>query len=238
MHIRSIRLGSALAAGLFIAACGGNDKAPLHALDVDQPAGWDDDIALKVAEDINPDPDIVEINLEAKITNIEIVPGHPTPVWAYNGSLPGPLIRAKVGDKVIVHFKNSLPESTSIHWHGLRLPNNMDGVPGITQAPIEPNAEFRYEFTARDAGTFWYHPHINSAAQVGWGLYGAVVVEDPADPKAFGDDLVILLSDQRRRGRPVSTRGQRRRVRRSVRPRGTHPARQREGAPARQGSGR
>ena len=104
MHIRSIRLGSALAAGLFIAACGGNDKAPLHALDVDQPAGWDDDIALKVAEDINPDPDIVEINLEAKITNIEIVPGHPTPVWAYNGSLPGPLIRAKVGDMVEVEL--------------------------------------------------------------------------------------------------------------------------------------
>jgi FtsP/CotA-like multicopper oxidase with cupredoxin domain len=196
MHAGRVSLLSAFTAiAALAAACGPDELPPQHALDVPQPEGWDDDIALAVAEDINPDPDIVEINLEAKITDIEIVPGHPTPVWAYNGSLPGPLIRAKVGDKVIVHFRNSLPEPTSIHWHGLRLPNNMDGVPGITQAPIEPETEFRYEFTARDAGTFWYHPHINSAAQVGWGLYGGVVVEDPADPKAFGDDLVLLLSD-------------------------------------------
>jgi FtsP/CotA-like multicopper oxidase with cupredoxin domain len=95
----------------------------------------------------------------------------------------------------VVHFKNSLPESTSIHWHGLRLPNDMDGVPGLTQDPIAPGGEFLYEFVARDAGTFWYHPHINSAAQVGWGLYGPMVVEDPADPEVFGDELVLLLSD-------------------------------------------
>src|SRR5690606_9230598 len=141
------------------------------------------------------DPDVIELELEARITHMELVPGTQTPVWTYNGSLPGPLIKAKVGDQIIVRFKNSLPEATSIHWHGMRLPNNMDGVPGLTQDPIEPGGEFVYDFTARDAGTFWYHPHINSAAQVGWGLYGSLVVEDPADPESFGDDLVLVLSD-------------------------------------------
>ena len=123
------------------------------------------------------------------------MPGFKTPAWTYNGTLPGPMIRAKLGDRLIVHFKNSLPEATTIHWHGLRVPNDMDGAPGVTQPPIAAGGEFRYEFELRDAGTYWYHPHTNSSAQVGRGLYGAFVVEDPADPKAFGDDLVLLLSD-------------------------------------------
>jgi FtsP/CotA-like multicopper oxidase with cupredoxin domain len=174
---------------------GGGTERAQSAVDVEQPEGWDADLAMHAAVDTNPDPDVIEIELEAKITDIELVAGAPTPVWTYNGALPGPLIRAKLGDKIVVHFKNSLPEATSIHWHGLRLPNHMDGVPGLTQDPIEPGGEFVYEFEARDAGTFWYHPHINSAAQVGWGLYGSLVVEDPADPEIFGDDLVLVLSD-------------------------------------------
>ncbi|MBN1237406.1 MAG: multicopper oxidase family protein [Gammaproteobacteria bacterium] len=184
---------AALAATLAAAAgCGG---PPQSALDVEQPEGWDDELQMREAEDVNPDPSVVEIELEAKITDIELVPGAPTPVWTYNGVLPGPLIRAKVGDSIVVRFKNSLPEATSIHWHGLRLPNDMDGVPGLTQDPIPPGGEFVYEFKARDAGTYWYHPHVNSAAQVGWGLYGSIVVEDPADPEVFGDELVLVLSD-------------------------------------------
>jgi FtsP/CotA-like multicopper oxidase with cupredoxin domain len=174
---------------------GGFGSAPQAARDVEQPEGWDAELAMHAAEDLNPDPGVVEIELEARITDIELVPGAPTPVWTYNGALPGPMIRAKVGDRIIVRFKNSLPEATSIHWHGLRLPNDMDGVPGLTQDPVEPGGEFVYEFEARDAGTFWYHPHINSAAQVGWGLYGSLVVEDPEDPDVFGDDLVLVLSD-------------------------------------------
>jgi FtsP/CotA-like multicopper oxidase with cupredoxin domain len=170
-------------------------QGQLSALDVEQPDGWDADLLMVQPVDINPDPNILEFELEAKIRDIEIEEGFTTPVWTYGGSLPGPLIKAKVGDTVIVHFKNSLPESTSIHWHGLRVPNGMDGVPGVTQPPIQPGEEFRYEFTVNDAGTYWYHPHINSTNQVGWGMYGGFIVEDPSDPEAFGDDLVLLISD-------------------------------------------
>lgn len=177
---------------ILLSAC---NPAPQTALDVEQPEGWDDDLALAIPEDLNPDPNILEIELEAKITDIEIIKGTTTPVWTYGGTLPGPLIKAKVGDTVIIHFKNSLPDSTTIHWHGLRVPNQMDGVPGVTQPPVEPGGEFRYEFTVDDAGTYWYHPHVNSAAQVGWGMYGPIVVEDPNDPEEFGDDLVLVMSD-------------------------------------------
>jgi FtsP/CotA-like multicopper oxidase with cupredoxin domain len=167
----------------------------LRASEVSQPEGWADDLAMPVAEDLNPDPNVLEIELEARVAERELVPGFKTPVWTYNGTVPGPMIKAKVGDRVIVHFRNSLPEPTTIHWHGLRVTNDMDGAPGLTQDLIPPGGEFRYEYTLPDAGTFWYHPHYDSANQVGRGLYGAFVVEDPADPAVFGDDLVLLLSD-------------------------------------------
>lgn len=168
---------------------------PLPASQIPQPKGWNSDLALTIPKDINPDPNILEINLEAKIKKMELVPGTKTPVWTYNGSLPGPLIKAKVGDRVIVHFKNKLPEATSIHWHGLRVPNNMDGVPNVTQDPVEVGDKFTYDFIVKDAGTYWYHPHVNSADQVGRGLYGPIVVEDTNDPKTFGDELVLMFSD-------------------------------------------
>jgi FtsP/CotA-like multicopper oxidase with cupredoxin domain len=168
---------------------------PQAAHEVSQPEGWADELAMPVPEDLNPDPNVLEIELEARIAEVELLPGFKTPAWTYNGTVPGPMIRAKVGDRLIVHFKNSLPEPTTIHWHGLRVPNEMDGAPGATQEPIVSEGTFRYEFELRDAGTYWYHPHTDSSAQVGRGLYGSLIVDDPADPKAFGDDLVLLLSD-------------------------------------------
>ncbi|HEY8522116.1 MAG TPA: multicopper oxidase family protein [Gammaproteobacteria bacterium] len=192
---KEIRGRAVLCALATVALAGCGPREPQRASAVPQPAGWDEELELPVPVDLNPDPHVLEVELEARIEEIEILPGTKTPAWTYNGTVPGPLLRAQVGDTLIVHFRNSLPEPTTIHWHGLRVPNDMDGAPGVTQAPIEPGGEFRYEFTLRDAGTYWYHPHLDSSAQVGRGLYGALVVEDPNDPEVFGDDLVLVLSD-------------------------------------------
>ena len=124
------------------------------------------------------------------------MPGTKTLAWTYNGTVPGPLIRARVGDRVVVHFKNSLPDATTIHWHGIRVPNAMDGAPGNDATARSRAARASSTNSSlKDAGTYWYHPHTDSSAQVGQGLYGAIVVEDPNDPKEFGDDLVLVVSD-------------------------------------------
>ena len=112
---------------------------------------------------------------------MEVAPGTKVNAWTYDGHLPGPLIRAHVGDRIIVHFTNDLPQPTTIHWHGVRVPIEMDGVPDVSQPEVKHGESFTYDFVARDAGLFWYHPHVMSAAQVGFGLYGALLVEDPAD---------------------------------------------------------
>jgi len=186
---------AALAATLLLTAACGN-APPAGPVDKGEPpAGWDDGIRPREAEDINPDPDIVEVALDARVESLEILPGTTTPVWTYNGGLCGPLIRAKVGDTVIVHFTNHLPEESTIHWHGVRLPSAMDGVPGHTQEPVPPGGAFDYTFRVPDAGLFWYHPHSDSAIQVGFGLYGPLLVEDPAEPPDLGDTVVMVLSD-------------------------------------------
>lgn len=162
--------------------------------DLRQPAGWDDELRLPEAEDHDPAPDVVEVHLEAKVVEIEVVPGLKTEVWTYNGMLPGPTIRAKKGDRVVVKFENHLPEATTIHWHGVRVPAAMDGTEHM-QDPIEPGESFEYSFTVPDAGTFWYHPHLRSSPQVGAGLYGAFVVEEAAEEAALGDELLLVMSD-------------------------------------------
>lgn len=170
----------------------GSDDASIAAA---QPAGWDDELRMAEVADMNDHPHVLEFALEAKIQELGILPGVRTPAWTYNGTVPGPLIRARVGDRLIVHFTNSLPEPTTIHWHSLRVSNDMDGAPGVTQQPVPPGGRFRYDFVLKDAGTYWYHPHMSSAAQVGRGLYGAIVVEDPDEPIEVGDELVLVLSD-------------------------------------------
>lgn len=93
-----------------------------------------------------------------------------------------------------VNFLNGLPEETTIHWHGLRLPNAMDGVPDVTQAPVGPGERFTYSFTARDAGTFWYHPHSNSSEQIGRGLHGVLIVEERTPP-TVDRDIIWVIDD-------------------------------------------
>jgi len=122
-----------------------------------------------------------------------------TDVWSYNGSLPGPEIRVRQGDRIRVLARNGLNEGTTVHWHGIRTPNAMDGVPFLTQDPIPVGGEFLYEFDALDAGTFWYHPHQRSSEQVGRGLYGPLIVEE-ADPIRVDRDLTWMLDDWRMTG--------------------------------------
>ena len=160
-----------------------------------QPAGWDADVGMAEAVDRNPAPDIVEVDFEARVAKVEIAPGFEVEAWTYNGTIPGPMIRVKVGDRLIVHFTNNLPRPSTIHWHGLRIPIAMDGVPGYSQEPVQPGETFTYDFVVPDAGIYWYHPHVMSAAQVGFGLYGAFLVEDPAETLGIADDLVLVLSD-------------------------------------------
>jgi FtsP/CotA-like multicopper oxidase with cupredoxin domain len=160
-----------------------------------QPASWDSGISLPEAVDRNPDPKIVEIDLIARIAEVDVAPGQRVQAWTYNGSVPGPLIHAHLGDRVIVHFTNDLPQPTTIHWHGVRVPIEMDGVPDISQPEMKRGDAFTYDFVVRDAGLYWYHPHVMSAAQVGFGLYGALLVDDPSDAVGVADEITIVLSD-------------------------------------------
>ena len=131
-------------------------------------------------EVVSPTGIVREFSITAAPTTIEMFDGRPFEVWAYNDQVPGPTLRVKLGDTLRVHFRNNLPQPSTIHWHGVRVPNAMDGVPGVTQEPVPPGGTFDYEFTPKDAGTFWFHPHIRSSEQVERGLFGVLIVEDPA----------------------------------------------------------
>lgn len=137
-------------------------------------------------------------------SNIEIVAakGHfqfpffetKTPVWQYNNQIPGPVIRAKEGSTITVNFENQLNEPTTIHWHGLRIDNAMDGVPGVTQEAIKPGEKFNYRLDLEEAGTYWYHPHFNSSEQLERGLKGVFIVEEKED-QPWSRELILLMDD-------------------------------------------
>jgi FtsP/CotA-like multicopper oxidase with cupredoxin domain len=133
-----------------------------------------------------------EFELIAAPASLALAGAQPLNVWAYNGQVPGPTLRIRLGDTLRVRFTNRLPQATTIHWHGVRVPNEMDGVPWVTQPPVEPGGTFTYEFTPKDAGTFWFHPHLRSSEQVERGLFGALIVEDRAPPPFSRDELWVL----------------------------------------------
>ena len=120
----------------------------------------------------------------------------PTPVWAFDGTIPGPVLRGKQGERMRLAVQNDLPLATSVHWHGIRLDNAMDGVPGLTQDPILPGAAFDYDLRLPDAGTFWYHSHERSFEQVARGLAGPLIIEE-TDPPEVDDDIVLMFDDWR-----------------------------------------
>src|SRR5206468_4542807 len=120
--------------------------------------------------------------------------GPDTSVWGFNESVPGPLLRLRQGEEAVLPVRNRLPQATTVHWHGLRIANEMDGVPNITQAAIAPGAEFIYRFRPPDTGTYWYHPHQSSFEQVPRGLYAPIVVEE-AKPPPVDRESLWMLSD-------------------------------------------
>ena len=146
-------------------------------------------------------PGIVEFDLTAAPTPLELVPGKPTTAWAYNGTVPGPTIELREGDTVTVHFHNRLTQTTTVHWHGLHIPAGADGSP-LNPVLAGGNQDYVFKVPVGTAGTYWYHPHpdMTTTEQVARGLYGALVVlpARPADdPLAGIRDRLLILSDNR-----------------------------------------
>jgi FtsP/CotA-like multicopper oxidase with cupredoxin domain len=135
-----------------------------------------------------------DYELIAAPLDLELVPGHITPAWAYGGQATGMEIRAKQGEWLRVRFVNKLEVPTTIHWHGIRLPLEMDGVPYVSQLPVLPGEYFDYQFKTPDAGSFWYHPHTSSSEQLGRGLVGALIVEE-REPSGFVHERTLSLKN-------------------------------------------
>jgi len=141
-------------------------------------------------------PEANPFKLRASAFSQTIRPGVRTDVWGFNGSVPGPVLRFRKGEIARVALVNELPgdASTTVHWHGIRVPNAMDGVPQVTQSPVLVGQTFNYEFPVPDSGTYWYHPHQMSFEQVARGMFGAIVVEEEK-PLEVDRELVWVLSD-------------------------------------------
>jgi len=127
---------------------------------------------------------------------LEPAPARPTAVWGYNGEVPGPLLRVKKGAELKVRLRNKLNQPVTLSWQGMRGPNAMDGIAGLTQVPVAPGGSFDYRFTPPDSGLFWYHSHVwpHTAEQTGRGLYGVLIV-DELDPPPFDEELLIVFDD-------------------------------------------
>ena len=135
-----------------------------------------------------------EVILHARPGTTRLAPAdYPeTPIWGYDGQVPGPTIRVRQGERVVRRFVNGLPEPSAVHWHGIRIENSMDGVPELTQPAVQPGAEFLYDFAPPDAGTYWYHSHHRTFEQMARGLYGVLVVEEPEPPEVDREEVLVL----------------------------------------------
>jgi FtsP/CotA-like multicopper oxidase with cupredoxin domain len=138
-------------------------------------------------------------DLDISVIEWNILPDQQVEAYAFNRQVPGPRIRVTEGDRVRINVTNELPEATSVHWHGMILPNRMDGAADVTQKPIEPGESYTYEFTAGEAGTYFYHSHKEPDRQQGLGMYGALIV-DPKDPSRdaaydYDQEVVIQLQE-------------------------------------------
>jgi FtsP/CotA-like multicopper oxidase with cupredoxin domain len=140
----------------------------------------------------SPGQKVIEQTLTAKPVTLDLG-GRQVATWTYDNAVPGPLLRANAGDLLRVTLDNQLPADTTIHWHGIRLRNAADGVPGLTQNPVQPGSKFVYEFTAPDPGTYFFHPHVG--VQLDRGLYAPLIIEDPNEPGRYDAEWVVVLDD-------------------------------------------
>ena len=137
-------------------------------------------------------------SLRAEPATLQILPEgeNATALWGFNGMSPGPELRFRQGDRAAIRFENATDQPSSVHWHGIRLKNAMDGVPGLTQPLVQPGDGYDYTFNLPDAGTFWYHSHHQSWEQVARGLYGPLIVDEKRPPKVDAD-ITVTLDDWR-----------------------------------------
>lgn len=140
-----------------------------------------------------PGQKVVEASLTARPVAVDLGAGIIANTWAYGDEVPGRVVRATAGDFLRVNVDNQLPAPTTVHWHGIRLRNEADGVPDVTQQAIAPGNRFVYAFTAPDAGTHFFHPHVG--AQLDRGLYAPIIIDDPADAGDYDAEWIVVLDD-------------------------------------------
>ncbi len=180
-------------AGLSALAVG--RRGLLRAAPVAASAGPSASPVAHVAAPPVPEPRLREFVLTASEFDWSLMPDTPVRAWGYNGQVPGPELRVREGDRVRVTLRNGLPVPTTIHWHGVIVPPAMDGPAGLNQAPVRPGEEFVYEFTAKPAGSRWYHSHADPAVQVPMGLYGAFIVEPRLPGRPYDRDYTYILGE-------------------------------------------
>ncbi|MFE0048071.1 multicopper oxidase family protein [Streptomyces albireticuli] len=188
--------GLAVAGGGLLTACSqdsagpGDAKAPTAPpADYVSPDGKE----VAAAEAKRGTGPVRDVRLTATRTKVDLGGGRSVDTWAYGDRLPGQEVRVTAGDTLALTLANHLPEPTSLHWHGLALRNDMDGVPGLTQPAIKPGASHDYRFTLAHPGTYWFHPH--SGVQQDRGLYAPLIVEDPKEPLKYDKEWVVVLDD-------------------------------------------
>ncbi|MCI3270175.1 multicopper oxidase family protein [Streptomyces cylindrosporus] len=198
-HTRRSVLGASIAvAGTgILAACSGSGQSGHDGSTAAVPKGYVDPAGEQVAAAERKraaagSGTVRKVRLTAAETGLDLG-GRTVRSWAYGGELPGKEIRVTAGDTLALTLANHLPATTSLHWHGLALRNDMDGVPGLTQRAIGQGAEFTYRFTVPHPGTYWFHPH--SGVQQDRGLYAPLIVEDPKEPLAYDKEWVVVLDD-------------------------------------------
>jgi FtsP/CotA-like multicopper oxidase with cupredoxin domain len=177
---------------LFLAACSSDQSAETEKMDQNETEKAESKvkgITSTSSETLTGN----EFELVAKEVSHPLNSEATVTAWTFNGSVPGAQLRVKEGEKVKINFKNELPEPTSIHWHGIPVPNEMDGIPGVTQNAVQPGESFTYEFTATVPGTYMYHSHQEAVNQMDKGLYGSFVVE-PKE-KTYDRDYTIMLDE-------------------------------------------